>query len=117
MSHLAQSGPAMLTIRSVETLDDYWLRLTSSDRTTIEREVSDLLRSPAFERRRTGYAEFRRARVRHGTVEWPEDLDLAPETLATVAYQRLISFRVLPWRQAPSRSGPRRGPAAPGWCG
>jgi len=33
----------MLTIRSVETLDDYWLRLTLSGRTTIEREVRDLL--------------------------------------------------------------------------
>src|SRR5664280_2140510 len=71
----------MLTIRSVETLDDYWLRLTLSDRTTIEREVSDLLRGPVFERLRTNYAEFRRARVRHGTVEWPGDLDLAPEVL------------------------------------
>jgi hypothetical protein len=71
----------MLTIRSVETLDDYWLRLTLSDRTTIEREVSDLLRGPVFERLRTDYAEFRRARVRHGTVEWPGDLDLAPDVL------------------------------------
>ena len=71
----------MLTIRAVETLDHYWLRLTLSDRTTIEREVSDLLRGPVFERLRTNYAEFRRARVRHGTVEWPGDLDLAPEVL------------------------------------
>jgi hypothetical protein len=71
----------MLTIRSVETLDDYWLRLTLSDRTTIEREVSDLLRGPVFEGLRTDYAEFRRARVRHGTVEWPGDLDLAPDVL------------------------------------
>ena len=71
----------MLTIRSVEPLDDYWLRLTLSDGTAIDREVSDLLRGPVFERLRTDYAEFRRARVRHGTVEWPGDLDLAPETL------------------------------------
>ncbi len=71
----------MLTIRSVETLDDYWLRLTLSDRTTIERQVGDLLRGPVFEPLRTDYAEFRRARARHGTVEWPGDLDLAPETL------------------------------------
>lgn len=71
----------MLTIRSVETLDDYWLRLTLSDRTTIEREVSDLLRGPVFERLRTNYAEFRRARVQHGTVEWPGDLDLATDVL------------------------------------
>jgi hypothetical protein len=71
----------MLTIRSVETLDDYWLRLTLSDRTTIERNVRELLRGPVFDGLRTNYAEFRRARVRHGTVEWPGDLDLAPDVL------------------------------------
>jgi hypothetical protein len=26
-------------------------------------------------------AAFRRARVRHGTIEWPGELDLAPEVL------------------------------------
>ena len=78
---LAWNGLTMLTIRSVETLDDYWLRLTLSDRTTIERDVSDLLRGPVFEGLRTNYAEFRQARVRHGSVEWPGDLDLAPEAL------------------------------------
>ena len=87
----------MLTIRSVETLDDYWLRLTLSDRTTIEREVRDLLRGPVFERLRTNYAEFRQARVRHGTVEWPGDLDLAPETLI--------------WDGPVPRASPQRPPA------
>jgi hypothetical protein len=71
----------MLTLRSVETLDDYWLRLKLSDGTTIDRNVRELLRGPVFDGLRTNYAEFRRARVRHGTVEWPGDLDLAPETL------------------------------------
>jgi hypothetical protein len=71
----------MLKIKSVETLDGYWLRLTLSDGRAIEREVGDLLRGPVFERLRTDHAEFRRARVRHGTVEWPGDLDLAPDTL------------------------------------
>jgi hypothetical protein len=71
----------MPTIRSVETMDDYWLRLTMSDGTMIDRNVRELLRGPVFEGLRTDYAEFRRARVRHGTVEWPGDLDLAPEVL------------------------------------
>jgi len=71
----------MLHIRSVEVADDYWLRLSLSDGTTIERNVRELLRGPVFEGLRTDYAEFRRARARHGTVEWPGELDLAPETL------------------------------------
>jgi len=71
----------MLRIRSVEVSDDYWLRLGLSDGTTVERNVRELLRGPVFEGLRTDYAEFRRARARNGTVVWPHDLDLAPETL------------------------------------
>jgi hypothetical protein len=71
----------MLTIRWVEALDDYWLRLTLSDGTAIERNVRELLRGPVFEGLRTDYSQFCRARAHHGTVEWPGDLDLAPETL------------------------------------
>jgi hypothetical protein len=43
--------------------------------------VRNLLQGPVLDGLRTDYSEFRRARVRHGTVEWPGDLDLAPETL------------------------------------
>jgi hypothetical protein len=71
----------MLRIRSVEVADDYWLRLGLSDGTTVERNVRELLWGPVFEGLRTDYAQFPRARARHGTVEWPGDLDLAPETL------------------------------------
>ena len=71
----------MLAIRTVQPLDEYWLRLTLSDGTVIERNVRDLLVGPVFEGLRSNYSEFRRARARHGTVEWPGDLDLAPETL------------------------------------
>ena len=71
----------MLRIRSVQVDDDYWLRLGLSDGTTVDRNVRELLVGPVFEGLRTNYAEFRRARARHGTVVWPHDLDLAPETL------------------------------------
>ena len=71
----------MLSIRSVVVADDYWLRLRLSDGTTVERNVRELLWGPVFERLRTDYAEFRRARARRGTVVWPGDLDLAPESL------------------------------------
>jgi len=65
----------------VSVLDDYWLRLRLSDGTEIERNVRELLWGPVFEGLRTDYSQFRRARARHGTVEWPGDLDLAPEVL------------------------------------
>jgi hypothetical protein len=71
----------MLSIRSAKVLDDYWLRLTLSDGTQIDRNVRELLWGPVFEGLRTDYSQFRRARARHGTVEWPGDLDLAPEVL------------------------------------
>ena len=62
-------------------LDDYWLRLKLSDGTTIERNVRGLLWGPVFEGLRTDYYQFKRASVRHGTVKWSGDLDLAPEVL------------------------------------
>jgi Protein of unknown function (DUF2442) len=71
----------MQTIRAVDVLDDYWLRLTLSDGAVVERNVRDLLIGPVFEGLRADYALFRGARARHGTIEWPGDLDLAPETL------------------------------------
>lgn len=71
----------MLRIRSVQVLDDYWLRLELSDGSQVERNVRGLIWGPVFEGLRADYSEFRRARVRLGTVEWPGQLDLAPEVL------------------------------------
>lgn len=71
----------MLRIRLVDPLDDRRLRLTLTDGTVVERDVQDLLWGQVFDRLRSDDALFRRARARHGTVTWPGDLDLAPETL------------------------------------
>ena len=71
----------MLRIRSVQVLDDYWLRLALSDGTCVDRTVRALIRGPVFEHLRSDYAQFRLARVRHGTVVWPGDLDLDPDVL------------------------------------
>ena len=72
---------AMLRIRAVEPLEGRTLRLTLSDSTVVERDVSDLLFSPIFDRVASDDGLFRRVVARHGTVVWPGDLDLAPETL------------------------------------
>ncbi len=71
----------MLRIRSVEPIDDYWLRLRLTNGDVVERNVRDLLHGPVFESLRTDYRAFRRARVRWGTVVWPGRLDLDPDVL------------------------------------
>lgn len=71
----------MIRVRRAEPLADRRLRLTLSDGTIVERDVQDLLWGPVFERLRSDDALFRRVRAHAGTVAWPGDLDLAPETL------------------------------------
>lgn len=72
---------AMLRIRTVEPLEDYWLRLGLTNGTVVDRNVRDLLHGAVFEPLRTDYGAFRRARVRWGTVVWPGQLDLDPNVL------------------------------------
>ena len=71
----------MIWIRTATPLEGRALRLTLSDRSVVERDIQDLLWGPVFDRLRTDDALFRRVRARYGTVTWPGDLDLAPETL------------------------------------
>ncbi len=71
----------MLRVRSAVPLEGRGLRLTLTDGTVVERDIQDLLWGPVFERLRTDDALFRRVRARYGTVTWPGDLDIAPETL------------------------------------
>ncbi len=71
----------MLRIRSASALRDRTLRLTLTDGTVVERDVQDLLWGPVFEQLRSNDGAFARARARYGTVTWPGNLDLAPETL------------------------------------
>ena len=71
----------MLSIRSAEPLEDFWIRLTLTDGSQIERNIFDLLRGPVFEAVRADDTRFRQVRVRQGTLEWPERLDLDPNVL------------------------------------
>jgi len=71
----------VLLIRSAEPLEDYWVRLTLTDGSTVERNVRDLLQGPVFEPLRADYARFRRLRVRAATLEWPGRVDLDPHVL------------------------------------
>jgi Protein of unknown function (DUF2442) len=71
----------MLRVRSVQPLADYWLRLTLTDDSVVERDVRALLRGPVFEPLRSDYGKFERSRVRWGTVTWAGGLDLDPDVL------------------------------------
>lgn len=71
----------MLHVRAVEPLDGYWLRLTLTDGQVVEREVSAALWGPVFEPVRGRREIFEAAFVDAGTVTWPGNVDLAPETL------------------------------------
>jgi hypothetical protein len=71
----------MLEVRAVQPLDGYWLRLTLTNGDVVERDVEDLLWGGVFEPIRQRRELFEAAFVDGGTVAWPGDVDIAPETL------------------------------------
>jgi Protein of unknown function (DUF2442) len=72
---------ALLRIREVKALEGFRLRLTLTDGSVIEREVSRLLVGPVFEKIRTDRALFGQVRAEGGTVVWPNGADLCPDVL------------------------------------
>jgi len=71
----------MLEIRAVTPLAGRSVRLTLTDGTVVDRDLSDLLDGPVFEPIVADDDLFRRVRVDYGTLAWPGDVDIAPETL------------------------------------
>ena len=55
--------------------------MTLTDGTVIERDLTDLLVGPVFEPLVMSDDLFRRVGVDYGTLVWPGDVDIAPETL------------------------------------
>lgn len=72
---------ALLRIREVKALEGFELRLTLTDGSVIERDVSRLLVGPVFEPIRKDRAVFAKVRVESGTVVWPNGADLCPDVL------------------------------------
>jgi hypothetical protein len=70
----------MIQVTSVETLSDHGLLLTFSDGQRRRFDMRPYLGYPVF-RRLENPAFFALARVDYGTVTWPGDIDIAPETL------------------------------------
>lgn len=71
----------MLEIRAVEPLAGRSVRMTLSDGSVVERDLTDLLWGPVFEPIISDDDVFRSMSVDYGTLTWPGDVDIAPETL------------------------------------
>ena len=71
----------LLRIREVKVLKGFKLKLTLTDGSVIERDVSGLLVGPIFEPIRKDSAVFAKVRVEGGTVVWPNGADLCPDVL------------------------------------
>jgi hypothetical protein len=71
----------MLRIKHATPLSGYQLRLTLTDGSIVERDVEDLLRGPIFETIRHDPDLFRQVKVERGTLTWPGNVDLCPDTI------------------------------------
>lgn len=72
----------MLEVAAVEPLQGRSVRLTLSDGTVVERDLTDLLaRGGVFTKIAADDSVFRRVSVDYGTIVWPGAVDIAPETL------------------------------------
>lgn len=71
----------MLRVRSAIALGGYRVRLTLTDGSVVERDLGSALRGPVFEPLRRSPELFAEVYVEAGTIAWPGDLDIDPNTL------------------------------------
>ncbi len=72
----------MLEMSTVEPLDHRVVRLTLSDGSVVVRDLGDLLDGfGVYKRISVDDAAFRQVYVDYGTLVWPDEVDIAPETL------------------------------------
>lgn len=70
----------MIEVNAVETVSDFGLILTFNNDEQRRFDMCPYLHYPVFRRlENPGY--FSLARVDYGTVTWPGEIDIAPETL------------------------------------
>ncbi|MDP2997767.1 MAG: DUF2442 domain-containing protein [Bryobacterales bacterium] len=72
---------SLVRISAVVPLEGRRVRLTLTDGTEIERDLSALLVGPVFEEIRENPAKFREVRVEAGALIWPNGADLCPDTV------------------------------------
>jgi hypothetical protein len=72
----------MIRISDVRPLEGRMVRLTLTDGSVVERDLSALLDGVGvFERISFDDDAFREVYVDYGTLAWPGEVDIAPETL------------------------------------
>jgi len=71
----------LLRILKAAPLEGFRLRVTLTDGSVVERDVSELLVGPIFEPIRSDSARFREMRAENGSVAWPNGADLCPDVL------------------------------------
>ena len=83
-------------VTHVDVLDDHRLRLSFEDGTTGEVDVSDLIARGGVFAQLPDVTYFRQVRVdpAAGTITWPNDTDVAPETLYARASAGAAGHRV-----------------------
>jgi Protein of unknown function (DUF2442) len=70
----------MIKVTSVKANDDFTLDLKFSDGSVKRFNVKPYLKYEVFQELKD-LAYFKQVRVAFGTVQWPHDQDIAPETL------------------------------------
>ena len=74
----------MIRVVSVTTEDDFWLTLEFSTGEHRRFDMGPYLQFPVF-RRLQNPGFFALAHIAYGTVVWPGEIDIAPETLYEVS--------------------------------
>jgi hypothetical protein len=70
----------MLDVVAVEPLPNYWLLLTFANNEQKRFDMKPYLHATVFQPlNNIGF--FKLAKVDYGTVTWPNEIDIAPETL------------------------------------
>ena len=87
----------LVRILAAKSIGGTSLRLTLTDGRVVEKDIGPLLRGPVFAALRDDPDVFRRVRVEGGTLVWPGDVDLCPDTVI--------------WGGIPPAEGPTHGQA------
>jgi hypothetical protein len=71
----------LLRISKVEPGEKFTVRLTLTDGSVVDRDLSGLLQGPMFQGVREDPSAFRAVSIENGTLVWPNGADLCPDVV------------------------------------